>query len=75
MYTAEFTQEQVDKAMEEIANMDHYTMCQMWRNAPIGQPNIYFRNDLPTGKAFSDRLFNHFGGFTPAISKSIGWNG
>jgi len=33
-------------------------------------------NKLFHGKAgeyFKDRLFNHFGGFNPSLSKNIGW--
>ena len=66
----EFTQEQIDKALIEIENMDQETMCRMWRFQPAG--SIYFRNDLPISKAFHKRLFIHFGGFTPEISKEIG---
>ena len=69
----EYTEEEVKKALEEIELMDHYTMCKLWRHSPINVENIYFRKDLPTGAAFADRLFIHFGGFTPEISKSIGW--
>lgn len=66
-----YTEEEIQKVLAEIATMDHYTMCRLWRFAPIGEENIYFRNDLPTGEAFCFRLFKHFGGFTPEISKSL----
>lgn len=69
----EFTQEQIDKALKEIENMDHFTMCKLWR-FPKTETTIYFRNDLPTGEAFKTRLFQHFGGFTPEISKRLGFN-
>lgn len=71
MYTAEFTEKQVEDALKAIETMDHYSMCSMWRFSKDG--NIYLRNDLPTGEAFTKRLFEHFGGFTPEISKSLGW--
>lgn len=67
-----FTQEQIDKALNEIENMDRITMCRYWRFAPEGT-EIYFRNDYPTGEAFKKRLFEHFGGFSSTISKLIGW--
>lgn len=70
-YTAEFTQEQIDEALKEIETFDHYTMCSMWRFGNC-RP-IFLRNDIPTGEAFKKRLFEHFGGFTPEISKSLGW--
>ena len=69
----EYTKEQITKAEEAIEKMEHEEMCRIWRFAPTGS-EIYFRGDLfPQGKSFKDRLFDHFGGFTPAISKSIGW--
>lgn len=71
MYTAEFTEEQVENALKHIENMDHFEMCSIWRFSKNG--NIYLRNDLPTGEAFKTRLFKHFGGFTPEISKELGW--
>lgn len=72
MYTAEFTQEQIDTALKEIEQMDHYTMCKLWRFS-CQDDKPYFRNDLPTGEAFKTRLFTHFGGFTSEISKQLGW--
>ena len=67
----DFSKEDIDEALKEIAAMDHRTMCQYWR---FGGSDIYFRSDLPTGNAFKERLFTHFGGFTPEISKELGWN-
>ncbi len=72
MYTAEFTQQQIDDALKEIETLDHYTMCKYWRFG-CEDDKLYFRSDLPTGEAFKTRLFTHFGGFTPEISKSLGW--
>jgi hypothetical protein len=68
-----YTEEEIKAAIERIESMDHYTMCKLWRFSPCGEENIYFRSDLPTGEAFKNRLFQHFGGFTPEISKSLGW--
>jgi hypothetical protein len=67
----DYSEEQITKALESIKTMDHYTMCKYWRFAPEGT-EIYFRSDISTGKEFKDRLFKHFGGFTPAISKQLG---
>jgi len=69
----EYTQEEIDKALSEIESMTQYEMCKLWRFHHPADESIYFRNDLPTGKAFNDRLFKHFGGFTPAISIQVGW--
>jgi hypothetical protein len=68
----EYTEQQIADALARIAVMDQYTMCRNWRFAPTGT-EIYFRSDLPTGEAFKERLFTHFGGFTPEISKELGW--
>lgn len=66
----EYTKEEIENALEEIGKMPHSTMCRMWR---FGGNEIYFRSDLPTASVFKDRLFKHFGGFSPGISKTIGW--
>ena len=62
--------EQQQKTVDNINEMEHETMCSLWRNAPSGHP--YFDKRLPFHEIFKDRLFKHFGGFTPQISKSIG---
>lgn len=67
----QYNQHEIDTAMTEISEMSHERMCDLWRNSPVG--SIYFRSDLPTAGAFKERLFTHFGGITPEISRSIGW--
>lgn len=67
-----YTPEQIEEALARIEQMEHLEMCRLWRMAPKGS-EIYFRSDLPTGEAFKTRLFEHFKGFTPEISKQIGW--
>ena len=69
----EYTQDEINAALQRIENMDHYTMCRLWRFAPAGS-EIYFRSDIATGEAFKNRLFKHFGGFTSEISKDLGWD-
>ena len=59
-----------DETKKEIDSMSHYEMCRVWRFSKSGNP--LFTGD--SGKYFKDRLFNHFGGFTPEISKSLGWD-
>lgn len=63
------TEEQ--KIIDEINQMSHIEMCNLWRYAPLGHP--YFNNTKPYVKIFEKRLFEHFGGFTAEISKEIGW--
>ena len=56
---------EIDK--QEIDAMSHYDMCWTWRFAKSG----YHLVKGETGQYFKDRLFKHFGGFTPEISKSL----
>jgi len=61
-----------DKQKNEIRHinqMSHESMCSLWRIAPTGHP--YFDSSLPYSEIFRKRLFEHFGGFTPKISKLI----
>ena len=61
---------QQQKTIDEIKSMSHFEMCKMWRFAPSGHP--YFDCTQPYSAVFKERLFGHFGGFTPAISKALG---
>ena len=51
----------------EIDSMSHYAMCRTWKFSGFGNPLLMG----PTGEYFSERLFEHFGGFTPEISKRL----
>ena len=62
--------EDEQKTIDYINQMSHDTMCSLWRNAPSGHP--YFDRSKPYYKVFNKR-FKGLGGFTPAISKKIGW--
>lgn len=62
-----------NKAMREdtkqrIDNMDREEMARHWRHAPIGDP-LFFGE---AGEYFEKR-FRELGGFSPEISKKIGW--
>jgi len=63
-----YTPEQ-QKTIDTINQMGHYEMCSLWRFALSGHP--YFDKTLPYYKVFEERLFKHFGGFTPEISKAL----
>lgn len=65
-YTPE---EQVE--IDKIKAMSQYDMCALWRFAPSGHP--YFDSSKPFYEVFRKRLFEELGGFTPEISKSLGW--
>lgn len=56
---------------QEIDNLTHEQMCDYWRNGG-GNPNWFDRRE-ESSIYFYDRLFKHFGGFTPEISKKIGF--
>ena len=58
------------QTIDKINNMSHEEMASLWRFAPIGHK--YFKTSLPYFKIFKKR-FIELGGFTPEISKRIGW--
>lgn len=58
-----------EEMKRDIDAMSHYDLCRRWRFAKSGDP--YFQGEV--GEYFKTRLFDHFKGFTPAISKSLGW--
>jgi len=66
----ELTEEE-KKEIEKINNMSQEDMCKLWRFSPLDHP--YFDQSKPYAQIFEKRLFGHFGGFTPEISKKIGW--
>jgi hypothetical protein len=66
----DYTEEQIKTAIEEIEKMDHTLMCMLWR---FGGNPIYFDSTTESGRFFKEKLFTRYGGFTPEISKKIGW--
>jgi hypothetical protein len=63
-------EEEIKRHLENINAMSHEELCRTWRFAPSGHP--YFDKTLPLYEVFKKRL-DDFGGFTPEISKKIGW--
>ena len=61
MATAEELKKQID-------GMSQYDLCRKWRFAPASDPLI--RGEV--GEYFAAKL-KEKGGFTPEISKSLGW--
>ena len=53
---------------QTIDNMSQYQLCRHWRFAKSGDPLL----SGETGDYFS-KVMNEKGGFTPEISKSLGW--
>ena len=65
--------EKIELEIEEINKinqMSHVGMARLWRFAPSEHP--YFDSSMPYFKIFNKR-FKELGGFTPEISKAIGW--
>lgn len=67
---SDFSAEEITALSARIDTMTHEEMCRLWRFSPSGNP--IFRSDLPFYARFEAR-FKALGGFTPAISKRIGW--
>lgn len=63
------TPEQITERKKVIDGMSHYDLCSKWRFAKTGDPLLQGE----VGEYFKDRLFKHFGGFTPEISKALSW--
>jgi hypothetical protein len=55
------------KIVAEIEALSQLEMARLWRFAPPGHP--YFNKTLPYFEIFNNR----FHGFTPQISKRLGW--
>lgn len=56
--------------INKINNMSREEMYYLWRFAPTGHP--YFQNKNELSEVFEKR-FKELGGFSPEISKNIGW--
>ena len=56
--------------IDKINKMSRLEMCQLWRFSPSGHP--YFDSSKPF-YAFFQKRFAELGGFSPEISKQIGW--
>jgi hypothetical protein len=54
---------------KEIDNMSQYNMARIWR---FGGRDDLLSGDM--GRHFKDVFLNKKGGFTPEISKQLGWS-
>ena len=59
-----------DPEIEKINNMSQEEMARLWRFSSSGHK--YFDKSKPYFEIFNKR-FQKLGGFTPEISKKIGW--
>jgi hypothetical protein len=62
----ELTEEEYKSRIDALT---HEQLAFKWRFAPCGDPLLTGN----AGKYFTDRLFKHFGGITPELSKNMGW--
>lgn len=60
----------VQNNLDHINTLSHIELCRLWRFARAGEPLL----QGVCGDRVKERLFTEFGGFTPAISKLIGWD-
>lgn len=58
-----------DGRKKQINDLTHIQLCGIWRFGVSGD----WRLQGDCGAYFKKRLFDHFGGFTVEISKSLGW--
>lgn len=65
---APYTDELTPENKAKIDGMSRMELARMWRFAPPGEPLLQGK----TGKYFEER-FNSLGGFSPEISKALGW--
>ncbi len=61
---------ELEEIEKEINGLSQYEMCRLTRFAPVGHK--YFDKRKLYWEVFKKR-FNELGGFTPEISKNLGW--
>jgi hypothetical protein len=54
---------------EQIDKMSQYDMARLWRFGKSGDPLL-----MDDAGIYFEKVFKEKGGFTPEISKSLGWN-
>ena len=65
------TEEKIQEHKDAIDKLSREEMCRLWRFTPSG--HVYFQRG-PVQEHFEAR-FKELGGFSPSISKKIGWDG
>lgn len=65
-----YSKDEITAIYKDIDNMSHFAMASLYRFAPSGHP--YFDKNYPFNEYFMKR-FNELGGWTPEISKEVGW--
>lgn len=65
------------KTIEEIKSADRETICRWWRFLPLNWASEVTNEDFEKAMELNNALSNRFdevGGFTPSLSKKIGWD-
>lgn len=57
---------------DHLLTASHEELCRIWRFS--GSNSVYIKTE-PLFQILHNRLFKEFGGFTPEISKKLGWDG
>lgn len=60
--------ESIEKLKEEIDSLSHEELARIWRFGKSSDKRLQGE----AGEYFRDRLFKHFGGFNPNLSKRLG---
>ena len=68
----EHTAEMQKAIIDGINAMTHEEIAHLWRYAPSG--HIYFDSRFPYYAVLKAR-FDKLGGWTPSVSRKIGWDG
>lgn len=65
------TEQEIINAKKDIDSMSQEDMCRLRRFAPAGHP--YFDRNNSEIREYWDNKFESLGGFTPEISKQLGF--
>lgn len=65
------TEKGIQEHKDTIDKLSREEMARLWRFAPSG--HVYFISDTEVHDHFAER-FKELGGFSPSISKKIGWD-
>jgi len=67
----ELSDTEVEEWKRRIYKMSHEELARLYRFAPSGDPLFVTGTEL--WECFRKRFIEELGGFTPEISKAIGW--
>jgi len=62
------TREEIDQHKSDIDKLSQFEMATLWRFSPSGHP--YFNTEY---NEIHEHFVSRFDGFTPKLSRAIGW--